>query len=150
VSAPAIAMTSVRPGTMPAVLELVHHAELCLDQAAAAERAADRYVAAHLGALRAAAAVLAAELPARPSRGPRNVWELLARAAPDLREWAAFFAVTARTRAAIEAGLPRAVTDREADDVLRDAETFLHLVLRRLHLPRDRTVRPGLAPLRAS
>ena len=33
----------------------------------------------------------------------------------------------AALRAAAEAGLPRAVSPREADDLLRDAETFLSL-----------------------
>ena len=33
----------------------------------------------------------------------------------------------AAKRAAAEAGLPRAVSLREADDLLRDAETFLSL-----------------------
>jgi len=48
--------------------------------------------------------------------------------APALAEWAAFFAAGAAKRAAAEAGLPRAVTTREADDLLRDSETFLGLV----------------------
>jgi hypothetical protein len=46
---------------------------------------------------------------------------------PALHEWAAFFAAGAAKRAAAEAGLPRAVSVREADDLLRDAETFLSL-----------------------
>ena len=46
---------------------------------------------------------------------------------PALAEWAAFFAAGAGKRAAAEAGLPRAVSVREADDLLRDAETFLSL-----------------------
>ncbi|MDT7544455.1 MAG: hypothetical protein QOE99_565, partial [Actinomycetota bacterium] len=48
--------------------------------------------------------------------------------APELGEWAAFFAAGARKRAAAEAGLPAAVTPREADDLVRDAETFLAVV----------------------
>jgi hypothetical protein len=46
---------------------------------------------------------------------------------PTLSEWAAFFAASAAKRAAAEAGLPRAVSSREADELLRDAETFLSL-----------------------
>ena len=49
-----------------------------------------------------------------------------AQAAPELAEWAAFFAAGAGKRAAAEAGLD-AVTPREADDLLRDVETFLAL-----------------------
>ena len=60
-------------------------------------------------------------------KAPQSVWELLPRVEPALAEWAAFFAAGAGKRAAAEAGLPRAVSAREADDLLRDAETFLSL-----------------------
>jgi SAV_6107-like HEPN len=63
----------------------------------------------------------------RRRKGPSSVWELLPRVEPALAEWAAFFAAGAGKRAAAEAGLPRAVSGREADDLLRDAETFLSL-----------------------
>ena len=59
---------------------------------------------------------------------PQSVWELLPRVEPTLCEWAAFFAAGAGKRAAAEAGLPRAVSLREADDLLRDAEIFVSLV----------------------
>ena len=61
-------------------------------------------------------------------KGPRSAWVLLSEVAPELGEWAAFFASGAGKRAAAEAGLPRAVSHREADDLLRDAETFIALV----------------------
>ena len=88
----------------------------------------ERYAAAHLAALRTAAAVLAVRARPADRRGPRNVWSLLPQVAPELAEWAAFFAAGAGKRAAAEAGLSRAVTAREADDLLRDAQTFLALV----------------------
>ncbi len=88
-----------------------------------------RYVSAHLAALRAAAAVVAAR--AEPLGGrrrrPQSVWELLPKVEPALREWAAFFAAGAAKRAAAEAGLTRAVSAREADELLRDAATFVSL-----------------------
>jgi SAV_6107-like HEPN len=88
-----------------------------------------RYVGAHLAALRAAAAVVAAraEPPGARRRRPQSVWELLPKVEPALREWAAFFAAGAAKRAAAEAGLPRAVSAAEADDLLRDAGTFVSL-----------------------
>jgi hypothetical protein len=89
-------------------------------------RASRRYAVAHLAALRAAAAVLATRARPTGRRGPRSAWDLLAQAAPELAEWAAFFAAGAGKRAAAEAGLD-AVTPREADDLLRDVETFLAL-----------------------
>ena len=41
-----------------------------------------------------------------------------------MAEWADFFAAGATTRAAAEAGIP-CVSHRAADDLVRDAETFL-------------------------
>lgn len=83
-----------------------------------------RYVTAHLAALRAAAAVLAARAHPVPRGRVRSVWVLLPRVAPQLQEWANFFAASASKRAAIDAGF-NVVTQREADDLLRDTETFL-------------------------
>jgi len=105
-----------------------------LIEAAAAATPGERYAAAHLSALRVAAAVLACR--ARPERGtpsvrrarPTSAWVLLAVVAPELAEWATFFAAGATKRANAEAGLPSAVSAREADDLLRDAEAFLVMV----------------------
>jgi hypothetical protein len=89
----------------------------------------ERYSLAHLSALRAAAAVLAAR--ARPASGrrsrPTSAWRLLIGVAPELGEWAEFFAASATKRAAAEAGRP-VVSQREADDLLRDADRFLAAV----------------------
>jgi hypothetical protein len=68
------------------------------------------------------------------------VWVLLPEAAPTLREWAAFFAAGADKRAAAEAGLPRAVTAREADELMHDAETFVTLVETTLGVPSQPTL----------
>lgn len=127
-----------------AMLEAARHS---LAEAATATTPAARYAAAHLAALRAAAAVLAVR--ARPDDGrrrPRSVWALLPEAAPVLGEWAAFFAAGSRKRAAAEAGLPRAVTVREADDLMRDAETFLGLVEATLGLPAQQTMPAAVEP----
>ncbi|BCL12987.1 SAV_6107 family HEPN domain-containing protein [Micromonospora sagamiensis] len=89
-----------------------------------------RYAAAHLAALRAAAALLAARARPAPARRNRitSVWVLLVGVAPELAEWATFFAAGAGKRAAAEAGIPRVVTAREADDLLRAAEQFVMVV----------------------
>lgn len=114
----------------PAALRLLAAARAALREAHRAESAPERYATAHLAALRAAAAVLAAR--ARPSdarsRRPTSAWVLLAAVAPELGEWAGYFAAGADKRAAALAGLRSAVTGREADDLLRDAMTFLGLV----------------------
>jgi hypothetical protein len=99
-----------------------------LADAEAAQIARERYALAHLAALRAAAAVLAARArPAQVRRRPVSAWQVLAVVAPELGEWAEFFAAGAAKRAAAEAGRPVA-TRREADDLLRDAERFLAVV----------------------
>jgi hypothetical protein len=114
----------------PPAISLLQTARHGLAEAAESAVPASRYVAAHLAALRAAAAVLAARGdPATNRRGrPRSVWVLLPEVEPALREWAAFFAAGAGKRAAAEAGLPRAVTTHEANDLLHDAEVFVALV----------------------
>jgi hypothetical protein len=96
-----------------------------------------RYPAAYLAALRAGAAVLAVRAVPQQRRGrPRSVWEVLAEVAPELGEWAAFFASCSDTRAAAEAGISRLVGRREADDLLRQAEQFVGIV-RELLVDRD-------------
>ncbi len=99
-----------------------------------------RYAHAHVAALRTTAALLAARArPAAPGvrrRPQRNAWVLLAEVAPEFTEWAMFFSAGAAKRAAAEAGSRRAVTEREADDLVRDADRFLGLVEESLGLAR--------------
>ena len=110
--------------------ELLAISRFGLAEAARTEADGLRYATAHLAALRAAAAVLAARARPEPRRRNRltSVWALLAAVAPELGEWAAFFAAGASKRAAAEAGIPRAVTAREADDLARAAEQFVEVV----------------------
>ena len=89
-----------------------------------------RYALAHVAALRATAALRAARAHPMPvqKRRQKNAWVLLTEVAPEFAEWATFFAAGAAKRAAAEAGSRRAVTEREADDLVRDADRFLALV----------------------
>jgi hypothetical protein len=123
-------MTShAMPVSAPALTSLVR-ARVALDEAAAAVSPGERYAQAHVAALRATAAVLAVRTRPSSRHRQRNAWALLTQVAPEFTEWATFFAAGATKRAAAEAGLSRAVTEREADDLLRDSERFLHLVER--------------------
>ena len=126
------------PARLPATaLSLLRNARQGLAEAETETDTGTRYIGAHLAALRAAAAIVAARgEPGSGSRRrrPRSVWELLPQVEPALAEWAAFFAASAAKRAAAEAGLPRAATAREADDLLRDAGTFLAVAERALGL----------------
>jgi SAV_6107-like HEPN len=116
------------------VLELVDRSRASLLAACRTSSVSERYVEAHLAALRAAAALMAAR--SRPTRRSRlrSVWEVLPEVAPELTEWAVFFAGTAQQRAALERGtwVPSA---READDLLRQSETFHGLIQSCLGLP---------------
>ena len=127
----------VRCRTAPSALALLESARDGLAAAESDMSPGGRYVGAHLAALRAAAAIVAARAePAPPRRRrPASVWELLPRVEPTLSEWAAFFAASAAKRAAAEAGLPRAVTAREAEELLRDAGTFVSLAESALGVP---------------
>ncbi|QQS03016.1 MAG: hypothetical protein IPK37_18950 [Austwickia sp.] len=117
-------------------LDLLDRAQATLLAACRATTSADRYVAAHLGALRCAAALLAAHPQAGLRGGPvRTVWSHLGRIAPELGEWADYFALIGARRAQVEGGATP--TRREADDVLRSAETFATLVRGALGLPTE-------------
>ena len=115
-------------------------AALSLREAMTTADIPQRYACAHVAALRATAALLAAR--AAPVQAPRrgrqqkNAWVLLAEIAPELSEWASFFAAGAAKRAAAESGSRRAVTEREADDLVRDADRFLGLVEESLGMTR--------------
>jgi SAV_6107-like HEPN len=117
------------PPLSPAAAQLLGQAHSGLAEAAASRDPGWRYATAHLAALRAAAAVLATRTrPEQGRRRPSSAWVLIAQVAPELGEWATFFAAGAAKRAAAEAGLSHAVTEREADDLVRDAGTFLAVV----------------------
>jgi hypothetical protein len=108
-------------------------ARTALVEAELSRHPSERFLAAHLAALRVAAIVLARR--ARPGRGssrPRNAWLVLADVAPELGEWAAFFAATEGKREAVRAGATAIISAREADDLVRDAQAFLSLVERAL------------------
>jgi len=105
-------------------MEELDRARDALVAAELAETPAQRYLSAQLAALRVAAAVIAAR--GRPGRnhGPRNAWQLVGQLAPELAEWAGFFATTQLKQQAVAAGATALVVEREADDLLRDAAAF--------------------------
>ncbi|CAO5167911.1 hypothetical protein FAIPA1_20091 [Frankia sp. AiPs1] len=131
--------------------ELLAAAWRGLGEAEYATRIPQRYALAHLAALRAAAAVLADRAQPRPGRRgrPLSAWRLLVRVAPELGEWADFFAAGAGRRAAAEAGL-NVVGRREADDLIRQVHLFLGAVESMLGLPSQPALAGGgpMAPVR--
>ncbi|UQX87204.1 SAV_6107 family HEPN domain-containing protein [Jatrophihabitans telluris] len=120
-------------GPIPAsVLALLGQAKTTWAEAVLEPQPAEKYRAAHVAALRAAAALLA--LRARPTavvrRRPTSAWVLLDVVAPELSEWSAYFADSAQRRAAIEAGSHSVVNERDADDLLRAAGEFIAIAER--------------------
>ncbi|SDP13038.1 hypothetical protein SAMN04515671_3007 [Nakamurella panacisegetis] len=110
-----------------AARDLLADAGRGLGRAIRADQPTDRYAAAHLAALRGAAAVLATK--ARPGRSRQaSAWDLLAKVAPEFSEWSAFFAAGSAKRQAAEAGIARFISPREADDMVRQCAVFLDLV----------------------
>src|SRR3712207_7867723 len=123
-------VTASRP-LSDAAATYLERAAASLREAITSTDAGLRYAHAHVAALRATAALLAARAAPAPSRRgravQRNAWVLLAQVAPEFAEWAAFFSAGAAKRAAAEAGSARAVTEREAGDPVRGADRDLRL-----------------------
>ena len=132
---------SGREAPIPAsALELLVRSDAELVAASLAGEAADRFLHAHLAAVRAGAALL--QVTGRPARrrAVRTVWDMVAVMAPELARWAGFFADNAAVRSAIEAGRTHVVDDQRAELAVCAAEDFHAAV-------RDRI---GLAPGDAS
>lgn len=114
-----------------------------LAEADLAEQPAQRYLGAHLAALRVAAVILACRAAStRRGSRPRDVWLVLADVAPEYAEWAGFFSSSALKRRAVQAGAVALVSAREADDLLRDVRLFHDQVARRF----ARTVASAAGP----
>jgi hypothetical protein len=111
--------------TYMTVVRMLARADAELLAAQFSGEAWERFTHAHLAAVRAAAAVVAAR--GRPSgRGaPRTVWEMLVAVAPEMSRWAALFADGARLRAALDAGRFEAVSAARSEQALCDAEDFV-------------------------
>lgn len=120
--------STAAPRPVPqAARDLLADAGRGLGRAIRADLPTDRYAAAHLAALRGAAAILATK--AKPGRSRQaSAWVLLAKVAPEFSEWAAFFAAGSAKRQAAEAGISRFINPREADDMVRQCAAFLDLV----------------------
>lgn len=111
----------------PAAKDLLRTAITALDDAYRVDTAAERYVAAHVAALRAGAALLANS--AKPSRSHRirSVWQVLPGIAPELEDWCTYFDAIGKRRVFVEIGA-EPVSPEQADDLVRDAERFMDRV----------------------
>ncbi|MGG5258895.1 SAV_6107 family HEPN domain-containing protein [Phycicoccus avicenniae] len=131
-------------------LDLLERSREALTRGYTDTLASARHLDATLAALRAAAALVSSRAGAAPAgNGPHDVWALAARTAPELAEWADRFAGVTGQRVGVETGLVR-VSAREADDLLREAETFVDLVAARLGVPAVHPATRRLVPVRSA
>lgn len=134
-----------RPPVSPAVLELIERSRMTLESACRTSDASERYLDAYLGALRAAAALVAIRATPSSRSRPRSVWQVLPAMAPELGEWAVFFSGTSARRGVIDRG--GWIPAREADDLLRQAEMFLEIVHDHLGVLQTTPLPDSITPL---
>ncbi len=127
----------LHPDRLDGALDLLSAAAESLDNAHWARTIHGRSAGTRLAVLRAAAAVLAVRgRGRRAGAGPVDLWRLLPRVAPELTEWADFFATVlpdGGSRPGVDGvGL---MSVREVDDLLRQGEEFVQIVAGLLGLP---------------
>lgn len=108
--------------------ELLRRADAELVAARLSGEAWELFTHAHLAALRAGAAVVAARsaVAARPGRKAlRTVWQLLDEVAPELAAWSAYFADAASLRSAVDAGRFEELSAGRAEQAHFWAEDFV-------------------------
>lgn len=125
-----------RPPAPPEAVSLLAQARHGLADAGRERTLAARFAASYLSALRAGAAILAAKgRPHRRAAKPQSTWALLASTAPEVAQWAEYFAARSATHASAQAGITRGIDDAMVDDQRRRAEEFVALAHRVVHGP---------------
>lgn len=115
----------------PAWVPDVRHARTLLIEALLCDERHERYRQAHRAAVLAAAAAVLGRTGRRPGAGAGGVpefWALVARTVPALGEWAAYFTAVGRRCERLGPGRPL-VSEREADDLVREADLFCEAVV---------------------
>ncbi|WP_315095789.1 SAV_6107 family HEPN domain-containing protein [uncultured Cellulomonas sp.] len=107
------------------VLELLRRADAELLAAQFSSEPWEQLSHAHLAALRAGAAVVAARGTPSGRRAPRTVWSMLAVVAPELGSWSTYFAEAAALRSAVDAGRFELVGPERAEEAVCAAEDFV-------------------------
>ena len=114
-------------------IELLRRADAELLAAQFSSEAWEQFSHAHLVALRAGAAVVAARSTGTGRRAPRTVWDLLDAVAPELGSWSAYFAAAATLRSAVDAGRFEELTPARAEQALCAAEDFVDAARSAVH-----------------
>ncbi|GEK20634.1 SAV_6107 family HEPN domain-containing protein [Cellulomonas xylanilytica] len=110
------------------VIELLARADAELVAAQFSPEPWEQLSHAHLAALRAGAAVVAARGTPSGRRAPRTVWSMLGAVAPELGSWSTYFAEAAALRAAVDAGRFELVGPARAEEAVCAAEDFVDAV----------------------
>lgn len=140
------AVAVLHPDRLDGAMDLLTCAGESLAAAHLARTVAERSSGTRLAVLRAAAAVLSVRGRAASS-GPVDVWHVLPRVAPELTEWADFFATVLPEGGSRPGHGPAGpMSVREVDDLLRQGEDFVRIVAGLLGLPPVR-VSADLVPI---
>lgn len=107
---------------------LLKRAHRELDDALTQRSLREKFIRAHMAALRAAAAALALSPPETKRGKVKSAWVQLAELGPQWAPWVEFYTASAQTRAAIEAGLLREIAERDVEQAVQVASQFLHVV----------------------
>ena len=113
--------------------ELLRRADSELVAARLSSEAWELFTHAHLAALRAGAAVVAARTTGPGRKALRTVWELLDAVAPELAAWSAYFADAAPLRSAVDAGRFEELATGRAEQALFWAEDFVDAARSAVH-----------------
>ncbi|NUU17433.1 colicin transporter [Cellulomonas humilata] len=114
-------------------LELLRRADAELLAAQFSSEPWEQLSHAHLAALRAGAAVVAARGTPSGRRAPRTVWSMLGVVAPELGSWSTYFAEAASLRSAVDAGRFELVGPERAEEAVCAAEDFVDAVRDLVH-----------------
>ena len=114
-------------------VELLRRADAELVAARLSPEAWELFTHAHLAALRAGAAVVAARTAGPGRKALRTVWELLDTVAPELAAWSTYFADAAPLRSAIDAGRFEELSPGRAEQALFWAEDFVDAARAAVH-----------------
>ena len=114
-------------------VELLRRADAELVAARLSSEAWELFTHAHLAALRAGAAVVAARTAGPGRKALRTVWDLLDAVAPELAAWSAYFAGAASLRSAVDAGRFEELSPGRAEQALFWAEDFVDAARAAVH-----------------
>lgn len=113
--------------------ELLRRADAELVAARLSSEAWELFSHAHLAALRAGAAVVAARSAGPGRKALRTVWDLLDTVAPELAAWSTYFADAAPLRSAVDAGRFDELSPGRAEQALFWAEDFVDAARAAVH-----------------